>query len=198
MRASRAEIEAPRFGFNRRRKAVSPRQRRRVPFPKPLWQRRHMPRHHLASARSYSGSGLRGNSNEEDDRERGSRSHADVVGRDGRGTRRRRCAGGRIGCCSARADRSSGWRSGGLYGRPVDFTFMGPPSLERTAPGAESREPGRSCPCRRQSTCAQSVCAQRSSSSSGGRPSTAVRHHHGFHRAAGSAAGVSRYRRVAL
>jgi hypothetical protein len=165
--------------------------------------------HHLALAGSNSTSGVgrlncqarnlgivcagtRGNSNEKGNRELGSRSSADVVGSEGRGTRRRRCAGGRIGCHSAGADRSRGWRSGGLYGRPVDFTFLGPAPLERIAPGAESREPGRSCPCRRQSACTQSVSAQRSSSSSSGCPSAAVRHHHGFHCAAGPATGMSR------
>jgi len=136
----------------------------------------------------------RGNWSEKDNRELRSRSSADVVGSEGRGTRRRRCAGRRIGCRSVRADRSRGWRGGGLHGRTVDFAFMGPAPLECTAPGAESREPGRSCSRRRQSTCAQSVYAQRSGSSSSGRPSTAVRYHHGFHRAAGPAAGVSRYR----
>jgi hypothetical protein len=106
-------------------------------------------------------------------------------------TRRRRRVGGRIRCGGARADRGRRRCSGGLFGRSVDFTFMGPAPLERTASGAESREPGRPCPCRRQSTCAQSVCAHRSSSSSSGCPSTAVRHHHGFHRAAGPATRVS-------
>jgi hypothetical protein len=170
--------------------------RRRVPFPKPLWQPRHMPCHHLALAGSYSVSGLMksGSWNEKDNRERGSLSCADVVGREGRGTRRRRRAGGRIGRRSPRTDRSSGWRCSGLYGRPVDFTFMGPAPLERAAPGAESREPGRACPCRRRPTCAQSVGTKRSSSSSSARASTAFRHDHGFHRAAGPTTGVIRYR----
>jgi hypothetical protein len=134
-----------------------------------------------------------GNWNEKSNRELGSRTGADVVGSEGRRTRRRRCARGRIGCRSARADRSRGWRSGGLYGRAVDFTFMGPAPIERTAPGPEIRDPGRSCSCRRRSTCAQSVCAQRSSSSRSGRPSTAVHHQHGFHCAAGPATRVSRF-----
>jgi hypothetical protein len=136
----------------------------------------------------------RGNSNEKDNRECGALSSADVFDSDGRGTCRRRCVGGLIGCRGARADRCRRRSYHRLYGRPVDFAFVGPEPLERAAPCAESRKPGRSCPCRRQSTRAQSVCAQRSSSSSSGRPSAAaVRHHHGFHRAAGPATGVSRY-----
>ena len=124
----------------------------------------------------------------------GALSSADVFDSDGRGTCRRRCVGGLIGCRGARADRCRRRSCHRLYGRPVDFAFVGPEPLERAAPCAESRKPGRSCPCRRQSTRAQSVCAQRSSSSSSGRPSAAaVRHHHGFHRAAGPATGVSRY-----
>ena len=134
----------------------------------------------------------RGNSNEKDNRECGALSSADVFDSDGRGTCRRRCVGGRIGCRGARADRCRRRSCHRLYGRPVDFAFVGPEPLERAAPCAESRKPGRSCPFRRQSTRAQSVCAQRSSSSSSGRPSAAVRHHHGFHRAAGPATGVSR------
>ena len=134
-----------------------------------------------------------GTSNEKDNRECGALSSADVFCRDGTGTRRRRCAGGLIGCRGARADRCRRRCCHWLYGRPFDFEFMGYESLERTAPGAQSREPGNSCPSRRQSTCAQSVRAQRSGGSSSGRPSTAVRHHHGFHRAAGPVTGVSRY-----
>jgi len=197
MRVSRAWIEAPRFGFNRRRKAVSARQRRAAcrffslcgshdTHRVIIWP---LPGRTPAADRARAGSW-----NEKDNRERGSRSCADVVGREGRGTGRRRRAGGRIGRRRARADRSSGWRRSGLYSRTVDFAFMGPAPLERAAPGAESREPGRACPCRRQSTRTQSVRTQRSSSSSSGRASRAVHHHHGFHRAAGPATGVSGYR----
>ena len=135
----------------------------------------------------------RGNSNEKDNGGCSALSSADVFVSDGPGTRRRRCVGGLIGCRGARADWCRRRCCHRLYGGPVDFEFMGPKSLERAASGAESREPGRSCPCRRQSACAQSVCAQRSSRSSSGRPSTAVRHHHGFHRTAGPGTGVSRY-----
>jgi hypothetical protein len=134
-----------------------------------------------------------GNSNEKDNGECGALSSADVFGSDSPGTRRRRCAGGLIGCRGAWADWCRRRCCHRLYGRPVDFEFMGPKPFERAAPGAESREPGRSCPCKRPSACAQSVCAPRSSSSSSGCPSTAARHHHGLHRAAGPGTGVSRY-----
>jgi hypothetical protein len=135
----------------------------------------------------------RGNSNEKNNRKCGTLTSADVFDSDGRGTCRRRCVGGGIGCRGARADRCRRRSCHRLYGRPVDFAFVGREPLERAAPCAKSRKLGRSYPFRRQSTRVQSVCAQRSSSSSGGRPSAAVRHHHGFHRAAGPATGVSRY-----
>jgi hypothetical protein len=156
----------------------------------------------LAPSRSYSTSGVSrlnwicfapkwGNSNEKDNRECGTFSSSDVFDSDGRGANRRRCVGGLIGCRCAWANRCRRRSFHRLDGRPVDFAFVGSEPLKRATLRAESRKPRRSCPSRRQSTCAQSVCAQRSSSSSSGRPSAAVRHHHGFHRAAGPATGVS-------
>jgi hypothetical protein len=156
----------------------------------------------LAPSRSYSTSGVSrlnwicfapkwGNSNEKDNRECGTFSSSDVFDSDGRGADWRRCVGGLVGCRCAWADRCRRRSFHRLDGRPVDFAFVGPEPLKRATLRAESRKPRRSCPSRRQSTCAQSVCAQRSSSSSSGRPSAAVRHHHGFHRAAGPGTGVS-------
>ena len=58
------------------------------------------------------------------------------------------------------------------------------PRHARRAANPDAHVPGG-----RQSTCAQSVCAQRSSGSSSGRPSAAV-HHHGFHSAASPATRV--------
>jgi hypothetical protein len=133
-----------------------------------------------------------GNSHEKDNRECGALSCADIFCSDGRGTCNRRRAWGGIGRSGARADRRRGWRVGRLYCWTIDCEFLGLETIEHHPAGTESRKPGRSCPCTRQSACAQSVCAQRSSSSSSGRPSAAVRHHHGFHRAAGPATGVSR------
>jgi hypothetical protein len=152
----------------------------------------------LAPGRSYSDQRReppelkRGNSNEKDNRECGTFSGADVFDSDGRGTHRRRCVGGLIGCRGARADRCRRRSCHRLDGRPVDFAFVGPKPLKRAALCAESLKPGRSCPSRRRSTGAKSVCAKRSGRSSSGRPSAAVRHHHhGFHRAAGPDTGVS-------
>jgi hypothetical protein len=151
-------------------------------------------RHHLALARFYSTGVVAalGDSNEKHNRECGALSSADVFGSDGPGTRRRRGVGRRVGCRGARTDRCRSRCCHRLHGGPVDFAFMGPAPLERAAPGAESREPGSARPCRRQPTCAHSVCTQRSSSSASGCPSAAVHdHHHGFHRAAGPVARVS-------
>jgi len=161
-------------------------------------------RHHLAPSRPYSISEVsrlnwicsgpkRGNSNEKDNRECGTFSGANVFDSDGRGTCRRRCVGCLIGCGGARANRCRRRSCHWLDGRPVDFAFVGPEPLKRTALSAESRKPGCSSSSKRRSTCARSVCAQRSSSSSSGRPRAAVRHYHGFHRAADPATGVSGY-----
>ena len=156
----------------------------------------------MAPSRSYSSRGVSrlnwicfapkwGNSNEKGNCECGSFFGADVFDSDGRGADWRRCVGGLIGCRCAWANRCRRRSFHRLDGRPVDFAFVGPEPLKRTALCAESRKPGRSCSSKRQSTCAQSVCAQRSSSSSSGHPNAAVRHdRHGFHRAPDPATGV--------
>jgi hypothetical protein len=136
-----------------------------------------------------------GNSHEKDNnRECGALSCASVFCVDGRGTCNRRRAWGGIGRSGARADRCRGWRLGRLCCWSIDCEFLGLQTIRHYPAGTESRKPGRSCPCTRQSACTQSLCSHRSSSSSSGRPSAAVRHHHGFHRAAGPATGVSRRR----
>ncbi len=140
-----------------------------------------------------------GTRNEQDNRMCCSRPGADVFGGEGRGTRRRRCAGRLVWCRGAWADRGRGWRGDRLLGRTVDCAFLGLETIEHQPAGTQSREPGHSGACRRQSTsaqqstCSQSICAQRWSRSSSGRPNTAVGYdHHGFHGAASAATGVSR------
>ena len=69
----------------------------------------------------------------------GALSGADVFCRDGRGTCKRRRAGGCIRCGGARADWRSCRCSHWLHGRAVDFAFMGREPIKCAAPAAQRR-----------------------------------------------------------
>ena len=104
-------------------------------------QDRRVWRHHLALAGSYSTRGVgrlncqarkRGNSNEKDHRERGSRFIVDVFGSHGQQPRGRRCLWNPLGAqsCSSHA--------GGFYSQTVGCAFPRLETIKHHARGAES------------------------------------------------------------